>query len=537
MPPQTPADRRWSRASLFLFLVVAAVMLATLRDYGMTGDEGVQHRYARRLLRFYTSFGADRAVLADEDITMYGGFFEVAAETAASLAPSDPYLARHLVNLLFALGGIAAAGVMGRHLAGPRAGFLAMAFLVLTPPFYGHAFNNPKDIPFAATYAAAACAVLLASERLAAGRAAGPTIAAGVTIGLAAGVRVAGAVLLGYALALWVAIAWPRGRNAVRRAVVAWLLTVGIAWVVMLAFWPWAQQAPFTNPARAWRAFSRFWDTQVVFFDGAYVNARDVSRLYLPTWFSLTLPETYAVALVLGALALVRAARTRPPDPALRPRLVQLGWLSALAVLPVGWVVFRHTPLYDGLRHFLFVVPVLAVLAGVAVSSFFSRSTVWSRGLGAGALAVAAAVTLVDMVRLHPYQAVYFNRVVAGGLRQALTRYEGDYWCLSYKEGVEWLVRRFEGTRCRERVRVAGHSILLQTSYYLRKADPEEQRFNTVGAGGSPHYMLVTTRFGDHLRTEGRLVHTVDRLGASLLYVFEQRPPACEPPVVLSGRR
>jgi hypothetical protein len=40
---------------------------------------------------------------------------------------------------------------------------------------------------------------------------------------------------------------------------------------------------------------------------------------------------------------------------------------------------------------------------------------------------------------------------------------------------------------------------------------------------------MATTRFGDHRRTPGRLVHTVDRQGATLLYVFEVEAPACPP--------
>src|SRR5207302_1846789 len=57
-PPVTSRARvRWRLLSAALLLALAAVMLATVRDYGMTGDEGVQHRYARRLLRWYATRG------------------------------------------------------------------------------------------------------------------------------------------------------------------------------------------------------------------------------------------------------------------------------------------------------------------------------------------------------------------------------------------------------------------------------------------------------------------------------------------------
>jgi len=118
---------------------------------------------------------------------------------------------------------------------------------------------------------------------------------------------------------------------------------------------------------------------------------------------------------------------------------------------------------------------------------------------------------------------------VAGGLRRAVDRYETDYWCLSYKEGAEWLIARYPAGRCTERVRVAGHSILLQTSYYLKKDAAVGALFTPVSADDDPHFILATTRFGDHRRTPGRVVHTVERQGATLLYVFEVKPPACVP--------
>ena len=527
---------RWRLLSAALLLALAAVMLATVRDYGMTGDEGVQHRYARRLLRWYASRGADGQAVADEDISMYGGAFELAAEGAASALPFDPFQTRHVVNVLFALAAFAAVLRMGRVLAGPAGGFASVLLLALTPPFYGHAFNNPKDIPFAATFAVAACVVLVASARPR--LLAGDVLAAGLAIGLAAGVRVAGLALLGFALVLWAWVALVERSSAGSveshprawgRLVLAWMAVVLVAWAVMVAVWPWAQTAPLRNPLRALRAFSRFWETMVVFYDGRYVPSGEVSRFYLPRWLALTLPEIYLVAALMGVARLGELVRPWPPAPARRVRLAQAGWLAAVAVVPVAWVVGARTPLYDGLRQFLFVVPILAVLAGVSAVSWL-RARPWPplRALGTGVLAALGLLTLADMVSLHPYEALYFNRLVAGGLARAVGRYDTDYWCLTYKEGIEWLLRRYAGADCGgEKIRVGGHSILLQVSYYLHRTEEGRRLFAPVSLDDDPHFALATTRFGDHLRTPGRLVHTVDRQGATLLYVFEVKAPPC----------
>jgi len=196
----------------------------------------------------------------------------------------------------------------------------------------------------------------------------------------------------------------------------------------------------------------------------------------------------------------------------------------------VGWVVVRHTPLYDGLRHFLFVVPLMAVLAGVSAASYLrARGRRVDGVLAAALLAGSGALTLSDMIALHPYEALYFNRLVAGGLRRAVEKYDTDYWCLTYKEGAEWLLTRYAREACPEKIRVAGHSILLQTSYYLKKTEEGRRLFMPVSLDDRPNFAMATTRFGDHRHTPGRLVHTVDRQGATLLYVFEVEPPACRP--------
>src|SRR5438445_8242232 len=170
------------------------------------------------------------------------------------------------------------------------------------------------------------------------------------------------------------------------------------------------------------------------------------------------------------------------------------------------------------------------VLAGISIAAFFRRFRRTRAATAAGAVLVGLALlTASDMVALHPYEALYFNRLVAGGLSRAVERYDTDYWCLTYKEGAEWLLRRYAGARCREKSRVAGNSILLQVAYSLRATDEGRRLFAPVGLADAPHFALVTTRFGDHQRTPGRLVHTVDRQGARLLYVFELEAPPCEP--------
>ncbi len=509
-------------------------MLATLHDYGVSADAGVQHRWGRRLVRWYATLGNEPRVTDDLDITKYGGFCEVVTELVVRASPLGTWTSRALANLGFAFAGFAAVLGMGRRLGGPPGGVLSLLFLALTPVYYGHSFYNAKDIPFAATYALAAAAILACDQwpqvRWA------RVIGAGVLVGLAAAVRVGGLVLFGFALALWLALlllrsgapaAWPSPRDLLRLAG-AWGAAVAAGWTAMVAFWPWAMLDPLRNPFRAWGRFARYWEDMPLLYDGRLQPAREVSRFYLPNWFALTMPELYLVAFALGGVGLVLLWRRGPLGMDARCRLVQAAWLASIPVLLVTAVVVNRMPLYDGLRHFLFLVPLLAVLAGTGVAAFLrSPAPRLARQAGLAVLGASCLLTVVDMVRLHPYEAVYFNRLWAGGMKAGVDRYEGDYWCLTYKEGSEWLLRRYEGARCREKVRVAGHSVLQQIELYLQETEEGRRLFTPVVFGDRPHYVMATTRFQDHLRTPGTPVFTVQREGATLLYLFEVRRPEC----------
>ncbi len=529
---------RW--LSLALLAGVLGLMLASFRDYGMTADEPVQNRYGNRLVRWYQSLGDDRAAVEQHDTYYYGGLFELAAQVAEHFSPFGLYETRHLVNALFGFVGIVAAWWMGAQLAGPLGGFLSALLLAATPLFYGHAFNNPKDIPFASLYALGAAAVM--SRRIDRLPGAGwhvlrGLLGAGAAIGLAAAVRVAGLTLLGYAAVPWLICLWltrKYGRKPLRRSLPHDLARTALdlavltstAWLVMVVFWPFAQLDPFRNPFEAFRAFSDFWETMPVLYRGALVPSGEVSRFYMPWLFAVTLPGSYLVAYLMGAWRIGALLRKGPLPPETRSKLLHFAWLAAVTLSPLAFVVAAHTPFYNGNRHMLFIVPGLAVLAGVSAAWWLRGPLpVAARALGALVLAAGIGLTVRDMVALHPYESVYFNRLVAGGFAKAAPRYETDYWCASYKEGIDWIVRAYSRQQVAEPIRVAGHATLTQVEYYLKRDAERRARFRAVTVHDDPNLILATTSTGDDRRTPGRVVHVIEREGAPLLKVFEVKAP------------
>jgi hypothetical protein len=97
--------------------------------------------------------------------------------------------------------------------------------------------------------------------------------------------------------------------------------------------------------------------------------------------------------------------------------------------------------MYNGIRHFVFVTPPLAVLGGMAGAFVFNQISRYGRTAVAGVAAVllaAVAAPAAEMIRLHPYQYTQFNHL-AGGVQAAEERYMLDYWGLAFKQATQEL--------------------------------------------------------------------------------------------------
>jgi hypothetical protein len=104
--------------------------------------------------------------------------------------------------------------------------------------------------------------------------------------------------------------------------------------------------------------------------------------------------------------------------------------LLFLIIFPLLCQIIGHGPSDTGLRHFLFVVPPLAALAGIGLNAGFSAVEAKGHVVGFVAFAGVAAVLIgnaADLLRLHPYEYLFYNSLV-GGLPGASRRYVMDYW-------------------------------------------------------------------------------------------------------------
>jgi 4-amino-4-deoxy-L-arabinose transferase-like glycosyltransferase len=447
----SPALTRALDAAAWLVLIgLAVVACRTFEDYGLGWDDYTHSQYADLLLDFYRSGFSDRRALSFVNLYMYGGGFDMAAALVAKLLPFDLFETRRLMGAAVGLVGLFIVWRLARRLGGPLAGLIALLLLAACPLFYGHMFINPKDAPFAVAMTLLLYGLARALEDYPRPDAA-TLVLVGLGLGLSVGTRIIGGMAALYMLPPLALLVWRDASAQGGRAAAAGfggfvlrlLPALVLAYAAMALVWPWSVIEPL-NPLRAVGYFSHFFEKPwKEMFGGALIAVPDMPRSYLPTYFAMKLPEVLSV-LGLAGLAGALAASVRGARPAGRRAALLL--VAMAVAVPVAITVATRPAMYNGVRHFIFILPPLAVLGGLAggyVLTALMRRT--RAGAFAAALAMLAglSVPLVDMVRLHPYQYAYFNRA-SGGVRAADAGYMLDYWGLSFKQAADALLEKLE---------------------------------------------------------------------------------------------
>lgn len=430
----------YDAATGVLLTGLLVVALATLKAYAISNDEEVQQRYGELIIAYYLSGFRDQSLFHFSNLYLYGGLFDIVAVLVERALPFlDPYLVRHVLSALTGVAGIAGAWATARLIAGPRAGAIAAFALAVTGCWYGAMFNHTKDIPFAAAMIWAIYFLLCASRGLPHPRQR-DVIGFGLMLGAALGIRVLGLLLVGYVA--FAILAQLTQRHATPRAqlgffaesVVVLAPSLFIGYGIMLIAWPWSALSPL-NPIRGLIDFGQFHYQIRTLLAGQVYTMADVPRWYVPAYIVIRLP----LFVLIGAVAAIALSCWRRQISSTRRTETLL--LAAMALFPIACQVLDDGPAFTGLRHFLFVIPMFAAMAGIGFDTLLHRFQSQTPVLARCAMAtIAGALTwnAAQLVRLHPYENLYYNPLV-GGLAGAAGRYATDYWVSIMPEAVESL--------------------------------------------------------------------------------------------------
>lgn len=121
--------------------------------------------------------------------------------------------------------------------------------------------------------------------------------------------------------------------------------------------------------------------------------------------------------------------------------LILVSWL----VIPVAAIYLFHSVLYDAWRQMFFIYPIIVLISLRGLNFLYH----WLEQihLQSNVIQIIAGFLLLwgliepvwFMIRYHPFENVYFN-VFAGDPTTLRQRFEMDYWGLSYKQGIDYIL-------------------------------------------------------------------------------------------------
>lgn len=434
---------KFNLASAVLFLVAVIIMLTTFTHYGKSVDEDIRGKGGKQAIEYYKN-GFDNPELKERFVS--GGnrpaLFDMPAEAVAMLFPRKYRIdIRHFFGVIFGLLALVAVWMIGKELGGGKVAFFSLLFLLITPLFYGQIFISPKDIPFSTGFTWGAYFLIKLIRQFPEVKARTMLLFA-ISVGAAMAVRTAGVVLYFYlAVAAMIYLIYDYTLNKDIKGSAKKFLRLSymppiallLSFLILIAFWPWVHYAPFE------RIYSALFGTLsqshegLAQLSGEYYSIQDLPLIrYISTYFFVRLPEIVVVSVLssIGALVLYFKKYRHADIINVLPNFMILFTF----IFPIVMAVISGSTLYHGIRHFTFLLPFIAVIAALSVSylsDFIKNKPVKIAGLLLLTLYLIFHISV--MVRLHPYQYIYYN-IFAGGVKQGLEDFDEEYYATADSE-------------------------------------------------------------------------------------------------------
>ena len=341
----------------------------------------------------------------------------------------DPLIAMRLpIAAVFAIT-VAMIFIVGSRCYGRTGGFTAAIAYLFMPRVFGHAHIAASETILAFMTVLVVWAYLWGVSAWQA------AYIAAIAFALAINTKVT-ALLLPIPLFIWGQV-YRRRQHGANMFAMLFLtpLVVGL-------LWPWLWSGGILKFLDYLKFYVEHQST-AVYYNGrmwGYVYGPPAPWTYPWVVTGVSLPEW---VIVFAALGIARASFQ------LLKRPVQVLFV-AMAVFPILVSSLPNAPKYDGERLFFNAFPFIALLAGGGYSGLVSIfSWGWRSGgfynayrnwLAGFVLLLFSAWGIIDLVRTHPNELNFFNRIVGGYDGAYDLGYETSYWGEAVNdEAIDWL--------------------------------------------------------------------------------------------------
>ena len=502
--------------SLIIPLLFFSISIFTMNDYGETTDE----KFDQHIGEFYYYDWAKKGVKGLEERFIplqrnYGPFFDYIVVASNDILHKkfniikNPVASYHFPVIIISTLALWVVFIFTYINWGLIPALLSSLTLTVLPRFIGDSQNNLKDTPLMTFFSITLLFYYLAEVR----KKIFFYILSGVFLGLTYSIKPNALIILPI-IGIWYLV---KGNfiKSLARLTISNSLSLIIAFFTILIVWPYYQYNTFHRYVETYLTFkNHVWDEYILYLGQLY-RGHEIPWHYPAVMFGVTTPVFFLILFIIGILlSLYFIWRNHKFK---NPLLFLLLWI----ILPPAVQVLSGAPMYDGIRHFLVILPPLTILIGF---------TAWQVGKYLYSLSLKKRhfyfvffilivwlgylQILVKDVTLHPYQIVYFNQLT-GGIKGAYYQFDLDYWGQSMKEAAEWVNKNLP-TGSTIRVPLMSHHFPVDMA-----------RFTFVDE--APDYKVILIRGmlknwdseeADYLRPKMKIIYSVNIEGAEILRIF-----------------
>jgi hypothetical protein len=508
---------RYKLISWLYFAILLVVCLCIYKDYGLSWDETTQrtigyhaYRYVFEGNNFYLNF-------ADN---VYGVGYElplVCLEKLLGLRDyRDIFIFRHLMNiLLFTFACFVFFRMNLKLFQFLKVAIFPTLLLVFMPRIFGHAFFNSKDLPFLCMYIF--CFHSLHNYLLK------PKfkqlVILSVLGGLLINFRIMG-ILFSASVVLIMVIQLIQGKTRKQFWYIGFYILVATA--CLFATWPYLWTDPFMHLKNSFNAMSKFRWEGTYLLNGVVYHEGENIRNYLFRWIGITIPAGYLLIGLTGIFIFILRNLKAPKRIFDHPYKI-MGWVFlGHVIIPIAAVLYFNSVLYDDWRQLYFIYPPFLFFCGAFLLSFHDRLYQWFKRI-AFVLMIYIGFVGFQMIRLHPYEHVYFNELVSHKKNFLQEHYDQDYWGTAFYAGLKFVLKYDRA----DTIPIYLYNDALQRNIWLLK---EEERkrivFVTGECPGNSRYHLTGFRadYTDILGTSHykEIIYEIKRQNSVILRIWKR---------------
>jgi hypothetical protein len=192
--------------------------------------------------------------------------------------------------------------------------------------------------------------------------------------------------------------------------------------------------------------------------------------------------------------------------------------------LPVLLVIGLKSVVYDAWRHVFFIYPAFLTISlhGLIVVKNAIKARI-PEGFRNSFTALALlfvflnlAAPLYFMIRYHPYQNLYFNALAGRDMQAIKQNFDLDYWGLSYREALEYIVRTEPG----KSIKVYDSNMVGEHRLHILE-ERDRKRITIVNTPDEAEYFISNYRWHKEDYPYENEVYSVEIRGVKIMVVYK----------------